>query len=225
MIKKLLLWLLPKSLWGDRIYGLYRFYRRFGRLLEIPPIRFSDHLVTLKMSGTNYDPLVQFVTDKEYAKLYIAATVGEEYTIETHYILRCREELAEFSLNRVPCVLKPTHLSGQVLICTNLSDPLDRQALCRWLDVNHYKRSREQNYRYLIPKIIVEEFISEDGYSVPYDYKFLCFHGYPRIIQVDKGRFSKQSQSFTIQTGIEFRLLHCIRALTGTMTNRHRWVR
>ena len=45
-------------------------------------------------------------------------------------------------------------------------------------------------------KIIVEEFFSEDGHTVPKDYKFFCFRGAPQIIQVDTDRFSNQFQNF-----------------------------
>ena len=75
--KEFLLWLLPKTLWGDRIYAIYRFYRRFWRFPENRPIRFCDHLVTLKMSEIGYDPQIQFMTDKEYAKSYYSAVLGK----------------------------------------------------------------------------------------------------------------------------------------------------
>ena len=196
MIGKLLKFCLPRTLWGDRQFGAYRFYKRLKRFPERRPIRFNDHLFVLKTSGFCYDPLIQFVTDKEYAKLYIALAVGKQYTIETYHILRNREELNEFSPDRCPCVLKPTHSSGQAVVCTNSSTSLDRDALGKWFDINRYDLSREQNYRYLIPKIIVEQFFSEDGHTVPKDYKFFCFRGVPEIIQVDTDRFSNQFQNF-----------------------------
>ena len=187
---------LPKNLWGDWLYERYKFRRKFGRYPEEIPVRFNDHLFALKTSGAGYDPLVQFVTDKEYAKLYIGAKIGEEYTIRTYKILRNRKELRNFSPDRFPCVLKPTHSSGLFKVCTDPYTPLDRETLAKWFDINHYERSREHNYRHLLPKVIVEEFFSEYGLSVPKDYKIFCFHSIPRFIQVDSDRVSAHTRNF-----------------------------
>ena len=62
--------------------------------------------------------------------------------------------------------------------------------LKKWFNVDYYRKTREQNYRGLIPKVIVEEFISEDGRTVPEDYKVFCFGGVPKLVQVDSDRFS-----------------------------------
>ena len=119
--------LLPKTLWGDRVYGRYNFRRRLGRSPESPPVRFNDHLFAFKTSGAGYDPLIQFVTDKEYAKLYISSVLGEEYVTETYRILRDKGELKTYRPDGFPCVLKPTHSSGQVMICTDATVDLDRE--------------------------------------------------------------------------------------------------
>ncbi len=195
MIKKFLLWLLPKTLWGDRIYGIYRFYRRFGRFPENPLIRFCDHLVTLKMSEVGYDPLIQYLTDKEYAKSYCSAILGKNFVIETHHVLRNPTEIENFVPDRFPCVIKPTHTSGRVIFCSDTTTHIDRRELKKWFEINHYSKTREKNYRYLSPKIIVEEFFSEDGYTVPDDFKIFCFNGVPKIIQVDTDRFSSPTRN------------------------------
>ena len=193
--KSLLLRYLPKNLWGDRVYYRYCYRRTLGRDSEFPPVKFNDHLFALKASGACYDPLINFVTDKEHVKLYIAATIGEGYIIETYRILRIKEELKEFNLDRFPCILKPTHLSGQTLVCLDSSTPLDRERLHKWFDIDYYLKTREHNYRYLVPKIIVEEFFSEDGRTIPNDYKIFCFHGFPKFIQVDSNRYSDHKRS------------------------------
>ena len=74
----------------------------------------------------------------------------------------------------------------------------------RWLGANYYRHSREKNYKYLRPKIIVEEFFSEDGRTPPHDYKVFCFHGRPKIIQVDSGRFQGHTRISTTPRGIVF---------------------
>ena len=72
---------------------------------------------------------------------------------------------------------------------------LDRDRLGQWFRIRYYLRSREQNYRHLVPKIIVEEFFSEDGLTVPDDYKIFCFRGVPKLVQVDSDRFSGHTRN------------------------------
>lgn len=186
---------LPRNPWGDRVYGRHIFRRRLGRDPEYPPARFNDHLFAWKTSGACYDPLIQFVTDKEYAKLYIAATVGKEYVIKTYRILRGKSELQTLSLDRFPCILKPTHSSGQILVCPDASTPLDREVLAKWFDIDLYRLKREPNYRQLSPKIIVEEFYSEDGRTIPNDHKIFCVGGVLKFIQVDGDRHSNHTRN------------------------------
>ena len=145
--------LLPKTLWGDRVFGRHRFFKRLGRNPEKRPVRFNDHLFALKTSGAGYDALIQFVTDKEYAKLYIGATIGKQYTIETYQVLRSKAPLVKFSPDRFPCILKPTHASGPFMLCIrSILSALDRDKLGKWFDINYYDKSREHNYRHLLPK-------------------------------------------------------------------------
>ena len=66
---------------------------------------------------------------------------------------------------------------------------MDRELLRHWLRLDNYRKTREQNHKYLRPKIIVEEFFSEDGRTVPSDYKVFCFDGVPKFISFDVGRF------------------------------------
>ncbi|MYH36174.1 MAG: hypothetical protein F4160_05170 [Rhodospirillaceae bacterium] len=185
--KSLMRRFLPENLWGDRIYSRYLFRRSLGRNPEFPPEKFNDFLFYWKTDGSCYDPLVQFATDKEFAKVYIEATVGKKYVVETYNILRSKEELEDFSPNQFPCIIKPTHSSGQALVCSDASTYIDLSELKKWFDIDYYKSKREQNYRFLQPKIIVEEFFSEDNHTIPKDYKIFCFRGVPKFLQIDWG--------------------------------------
>lgn len=142
--QKILRKVLPKNLWGDRLYCRYRFYKKLGRLPQARATRFNDRLFALKTSGVLYNPLIQFVTDKEHAKYYISSVVGSEFVVDTYDILRNRKELEDYVLRKFPCVLKPTHSSGQVVLCTHPQDLLDRESLAEWFGINRYEVSREQ---------------------------------------------------------------------------------
>ena len=171
-----------------------RSHRRVPRYRS--PKLFNDHLFRLKTDGSLLDPVRQFITDKEYAKHHIASMVGGEYTLRTLNVLRTAAEVDGFVMSEVPCVIKPTHMSGRRLFCRSSEDLLDRSLMKQWLRTDYYRDSRESNYRYLRRKIIVEEFFSKDGKSVPLDYKVHCFCGAPRVIQVDVGRFCEHTRNF-----------------------------
>ena len=189
--------MLPRNPWGDREFCRRRFVRRQGRRPDLRgPGRLTDRLYRLKTDGSLLDPLCQFVTDKELAKQYIEHAVGPDYVPETYRVLRNEDDIRGFVPDRVPCVLKPTHLSGPVVFHTEPDEAIDREVLCAWLNKERYSTTREGNYRYLRRKVIVEEFLSEDGVSVPKDYKLFCFHGVPKMIQVDSDRFGEHTRNF-----------------------------
>ena len=175
-------------MWADRLYALLEFLKRHGRFPEKDPQRYSDHLFALRTSGALYDPLRQYVTDKELAKLYIAATVGAQYNVRTFRILRTKDDVETLVLDRFPCVLKPTHSTRRIHVCAHANDLPDLETLRQWLDLDFYEEAREQNYRYLRPKIIIEEFLSGDGRTPATEYKIFCFHGRPGYIQVESGK-------------------------------------
>ena len=191
--------LLPRTPWADRLIALLEFLLCHGRLPERNAKRWSDHVFALRTSGALYDPLRQFVTDKEYAKLYIAATVGSRYNIRTFRVLRTKEEVDALELDRYPCVFKPTSGHGMAHICTGPADLPPRDTLRQWLEVDFYAKSREQNFRYLRQKILVEELLSEDGRTPVTEYHIHCFHGRPGVICF-QGRFSDYVRSFRDQS-------------------------
>ena len=179
------------------MFSRRRFLRRHGRAPDPRNARrLSDRLYRIKTDGSLLDPLVQCVTDKEFAKLYIAQAVGSHFLPDTHCVLRSVEDVNAFVPKHFPCVVKPTHLNGRVIFCTDPDESIDRKRIRSWLRADHYSKTREANYRHLCPKIIVEEFISDDGLPVPKDYKLFCFHGVPKLVQVDSGRFHCHTRNF-----------------------------
>ena len=188
---------LPVGHWGDVVAAVADSMVKRGRIPRLhTPRLFNDHLLKLRVDGTLREPLRRYITDKEYLKKYVASLVGVEYTLETYAVLRNRDEVDRLVVARFPCVVKPTHMSGRVVICTDPRTPVDHAQLKRWLRTDYYKRTREANYKNLARKIIVEEFFSRDGHTVPHDYKIFCFYGCPRLIQVDSDRFRRHTRNF-----------------------------
>ena len=193
---RLLRRILPRNSLGDALYAFLHYSYRQRRLPGRKDSgRLSDYLLWMKFDGSLLDPLCQFVSDKELVKHYIAGVVGEQYKVETWQVLRSLRDVERLELKRFPCVVKPVHLSGQALV---RHGPLDRERLelvIQWMKRSYYLESREQNYKYLKPGIIVEEYVSEDGVSVPDDIKVFCFGGVPRFVHVDSGRFAQPTRN------------------------------
>ncbi|MCY3908061.1 MAG: ATP-grasp fold amidoligase family protein [Anaerolineaceae bacterium] len=196
LVYKFMRAVLPENPRGDTIYAWFHFLATHRRL---PGSRESgllnDLLYHVRVDGDLLDPLGQFVSDKEYAKLYVGATVGERYTLKTLALLNRVEEVDRLRLTHFPCVVKPTHLSGEVQFFGEDDGNLDRERMKRWFGANLYRESREQNYRWLRPRIMVEEYFDTSGAPVPDDYKIFCFRGEPRFIQVDSGRFTSHTRN------------------------------
>ena len=189
--------ILPAGAWIDAIYSALRYVAGQHRLPRYwKPRLLNDHLFRLRNDGTLLLPLRQFITDKEYLKHYVASVAGWEYTLETYAVLRTPAEVDNLTLSQFPCVIKPSHMSGEVILLGTSDDSFDRTILKQWLRTDYYRVSREPNYRYLEPKVLVEEYYVEPGMAVPRDFKIHCFHGIPRLIQVDSDRFTGHTRNW-----------------------------
>lgn len=58
----------------------------------------------------------------------------------------------------------------------------------------YYRRGQEWAYKDVKPKIIIEEFLKEDDKNTLIDYKFYCFNGEPKFIDVHLDREEDHKQ-------------------------------
>src|SRR5689334_23056726 len=171
--------LLPENRWGDRVYGFLLFYASHRRRPK-NWMTFNDVLYRIKTTDDILDPLRVFVTDKEFVKLYVKATVGDEYNVPTLAVLRSIEEVKAYSFPS-QCCIKPTHSSGEIIIRKD-GEPINMDKIESWFSQNYYRSGREANYRLLQPKIIVEPIIFPNETTL-IEYKMFCYHGEPRLIR------------------------------------------
>jgi hypothetical protein len=187
--------------WVDSVYSHVAFWLVSGRVPNPHrPKTFTDHLLQMKLSAELRDPLRVYVTDKEFAKLYVTRVLGEEYTIPTYAVLRSEAALDEYEFPPT-CMIKPTHGSGKRFVCDD-ANPVDRELLKSWLAYDHYPVHREENYRHLKPKIIVEKLLRFGGES-PLDYKIHCIGGQPKFIQLLSGTLTGDISCGIFSTGWE----------------------
>lgn len=171
---------LPENRFGDKLFSLIRFIDSHKRL----PARtktFNDVLYRAKTSEEMLDPLRVFVSDKEFVKLYVKAVVGDQYNVPTIDVLRSVEAVDSYDFPAA-CCIKATHASGRLILRTH-GEPVDKDRIRSWFDLNYYRVRREPNYKNLKPKVIVEPLIFDsDNVS---DYRVFCYDGKVKMIMID----------------------------------------
>lgn len=188
--KKLFMRLCQKGiipLW-DKEYLKIRYKEQTGKKLNINnPVLYNEKLQWLKL----YDrkPIYTDMVDKYEAKSFIKKTVGDRYVIKTIGIY---DKFDDINFDSLPkkFVMKCTHNSGGVIICSDKSE-LDidatRESINEFLKVNHYLRGREWPYKNVKPRIIIEELLENNDGSETIEYNFFCFDGKPKIVMTCHG--------------------------------------
>lgn len=175
-LRKGVLYLLKKMPWTyqDRI----QYFRQFKRLPNIrQPKLFNEKVLYRKFVTGDY---VRYgmLSDKFLVREYISATIGEEYLIPLlHETVEPVTLLNMASLKNT--VIKPNHGSGMVEILLEEPDCVQKQQLIKrceeWLRHDFSHKSREIHYRYIKPRILVEQYVG-DGKFAAVDYKFHMFN-------------------------------------------------
>ena len=172
------------------------FKRRLKREVELnEPIKFNDKLQWLKLNW--YDPKAIICADKYRVREFVEDRIGKEYLNEIYEVY---DSVDRINLNMLPesFVLKGTHGSGFNIICTNKNNidwNFEYKKMKKWLKRNYYWQNREWVYKNIEPRIICEKYLEEAEHGELRDYKFFCFDGEPRLIQVDFNRFTNHERN------------------------------
>lgn len=162
---------------------------KMGEELNIEnPQTFNEKIQWLKLYDRN--SLYTNLVDKYEVRKYISRKIGNEYLIP---LLGVWDKFEEIDFDKLPnqFVLKCTHDSGGIVICTD-KNTLDfktaRRKINRSLNRNYYYYGKEWAYKNIKPRIIAEKYIEDSSSGDLKDYKFMCFNGEPKIIQVMSDR-------------------------------------
>jgi hypothetical protein len=180
----------------QRLQSVRVYYERFGRFPNIiQPRAFSEKL--LKKIMFSRDPRLTLFADKYLVRHFVRLRLEQEQYLPRLYgVIEDPGGLSKLALPE-KFVMKPNHLSGKIKIVRG-PEELEMEELERlshdWLQTNYYYRCNEWAYKDIRPRILFEEWLGRD--DVPDDYKFFCFNGQPRFMQVDKGRFKNHRRNF-----------------------------
>lgn len=176
--------ILPKNDFGDKAYALIVFIVHQKRLPDFDNGGLNDACFYVKSSNAILQPERVFTSDKEHLKTYVGKKVGEQHAVPTLAVLSSASDVEKYSFNP-GCVIKPTHMSGEVIFYSSPTD-LDMERIRRWFSTNYYNWTRERNYRFLTPKVIVEPVIFP---GTPCDdYKVFCLNGRAKFIKIEIDR-------------------------------------
>ena len=138
------------------------------------------------------NPLYTQLADKYEVRKYIERVLGKEYLIP---LLGVYDSFDEIDFNALPdqFVLKPTHTSGDILICKDKSkiDLLEiKNEVKRWLKRNYYWVHREWPYKNIKPRIICEKYMVDESGKQIKDYKIMCLTAKAKCVFVCSNRNS-----------------------------------
>lgn len=156
------------------------------------PQRFCEKIMYLKLHPVVADG--EMLADKLRVRRFVEERVGAQYLVP---LLGVWNRVEDIDPSALPArfALKSNHGSGWNIICPDKAQ-LHWPTACRkmryWLSHSQYPVSREWQYRHCPRQILAEEFLE---YNVT-DYKFFCFDGEPRYIQLDFDRFTCHRRAF-----------------------------
>lgn len=147
------------------------------------PKTFNEKIQWMKLYDST--PIKTRLADKFLVRDWVKEKIGEKYLIP---LLGVYDSFDDIDFNALPdkFVIKCNHGCGYNIIVKDKSQ-LDitnaKQKINKWMHENFaFKVGCELHYRDIEPKIIIEQYIENDGGDL-YDYKFWCFGGKVKYIQ------------------------------------------
>ncbi|MER1987894.1 MAG: ATP-grasp fold amidoligase family protein [Solibacillus sp.] len=168
---------------ASHLLYMWTFHRRL-RLHN--PQTINEKLMWLKLY--EHQPLKSKCADKLAVRNYVRECGYQHLLIELLDVYDTAEEI-NFATLPDRFVLKCTHGSGFNLFCldqTTFSHDEARAKLASWQQQQYGLQLAELHYCAIRPRIVAEKLLEYNG-DEPLDYHIHCFHGKPRLIEVQLG--------------------------------------
>lgn len=201
---QLLKWhhLLPHNRWGDAWFARLHCLRYNGHWPRAVGGSLEDFLAFMKGSTEVEHPLRKQYSDKYLAKELARQRLGPAGAVSTWGYLTSDQEIEGFAFP-ARCVIKPTHLSGEIMFRSN-GEAINLDLIKAWLRQDHYRKTRERNYRGVKPGVLIEPWLE---FVAGREYRVYCLRGEPQMITVwfpegRRGSFDPQGQplNYTVAT-------------------------
>lgn len=181
---------------SDEEFTKQLYYNSFGKYPNLEnPKTYNEKLQWLKLNYRN--ELMVICSDKYEVRKYLEKK-GYGYLLND--LIDVYHSVNDINVSSLPdsFVLKGSHGSGWNLIVKdkqNVNWIAWKLVMKSWMKQNLYYYGREWNYKNIKPTIICEKYL-EDSNGELIDYKFYCFNGQPKLIQVDMDRFTNHSANY-----------------------------
>ena len=167
-----------------------------GETLDLEnPQTYNEKIQWLKLYDST--PLKTRLADKYLVREWVKEKIGEKYLIP---LLGVWDKFDDIDFDKLPnqFVLKCNHGSGYNIIVkdkTKLNLKEAKNKINEWMNEDFaFRCGFEMHYSAIPHKIIAEKYIEQVDNQV-YDYKFICFNGEPKLILVDKDRFTQHKRN------------------------------
>ena len=174
----------------------YEYYT--GKKLNLEnPVEFNEKIQWMKVY---YRPkiLTQLV-DKYAVRSYVEEKIGKQYLNDIYGVYDNAEDVP---FDELPdkFVVKATHTSSHNLIVADKKDLNKTKAIKsfrKWLGKNQYYRiGQEWAYKDVPPRLIAEKFLKDNEENSLIDYKFYCFSGEAKFLEIHLDRADSHKRAF-----------------------------
>jgi len=182
----------PRLLLRFRFLTYYSYYKKLLSFKN--PITLDEKLQWLKLNYYDGNKLISQCADKYTVRNYVEKQGCGNILVN---LLGVYDNASDIDWDSLPnkFVAKWNFGCGHNLICTDKSQ-LDFVKATKTLDdwkkesKKFFKWGAEMQYKTIVPKLIIEEYIETDDNLAPVDYKVYCFHGEPFCMLTCTGRES-----------------------------------
>jgi len=177
---------LARKLLQDELFISRHFRKTFDRPIDFfNPQTFNEKLQIQKLY--NRDPRMTELADKYLVRGYVE---GKGYGNILNPLIGVYDRAEDINFQELPdqFVIKCNHSSATNIICENKSTINEHETkakLNKWMAESCYAKLREWSYKHIPRKLIVERYLG----SNLKDYKFFCYSGIPKYVQVSSDRF------------------------------------
>ncbi len=174
---------------SDKEFLKIQYENKLNKKLNLEnPVSFNEKIQWYKIYYKNN--LFTQLADKYKVRDFVKEKVGEKYLNE---LLGKYDTPTEIDYSKLPnqFIIKVVHGSGFNIIVKDKSlinyKEIENKLL-KWQKINFYKKGREWVYKDIPRTIIIERLLNENDKDVINDYKFFCFDGKIKFIQIDLDR-------------------------------------
>ena len=202
-----------KKCMPDEAYARRMYMRYTGRTLDLKkPRSFNEKLWWMKLNVRN--PQMTICTDKYLVRDYVKECGFADILTELYGVYDKAEQVP-LDKFQTDVFIKCNHGSGTNYIYRPGKNFDYNRFVSDFnfdLKQNHFWNSREWNYKNVVPKILCEQVLRDKSGKLPRDYKFMCFHGEPKLLFLENevcdenGRRNTSGTRFINVYDMEFNL-------------------